>query len=195
MNRDLLFPTPIYTFDIGSFEFNKYLQERIIKWQSEDKGMTRTNVNGWHSLDNMHTKEEYKPLVEDFYKAQRMIYKEENYNSEPYLGSMWANINFLEGFNKQHMHPNSLWSGVYYVKTSENCGDLIIEDPKSVGLMMMPNREEPIPKYAAREIHYKPVAGRLIMFPAYLNHCVEANKSNDIRISISFNFLQKGMFV
>ena len=195
MNRDLLFPTPIYTFDIGSFEFNKYLQECIIKWQSEDKGMTRTNVNGWHSLDNMHTKEEYKLLVGDFYKAQRMIYKEENYNSEPYLGSMWANINFLEGFNKQHMHPNCLWSGVYYVKTSENCGDLIIEDPKSVGLMILPNREEPIPKYAAREVRYKPVAGRLIMFPAYLNHCVEANKSNDIRISISFNFLQKGMFV
>ena len=195
MNRDLLFPTPIYTFDIGSFEFNKYLQECIIKWQSEDKGMTRTNVNGWHSLDNMHTKEEYKLLVGDFYKAQRMIYKEENYNSEPYLGSMWANINFLEGFNKQHMHPNCLWSGVYYVKTSENCGDLIIEDPKSVGLMMMPNRKEPTPKYATREVHYKPVDGRLIMFPAYLNHCVEANKSNDIRISISFNFLQKAMFV
>jgi len=26
-------------------------------------------------------------------------------------------------------------------------------------------------------------------------HCVDPNKSNDIRISVSFNFLQKGMFV
>ena len=36
---------------------------------------------------------------------------------------------------------------------------------------------------------------RLIMFPAWLMHCVDPNESNDIRISVSFNFLQKGMFV
>jgi hypothetical protein len=26
-------------------------------------------------------------------------------------------------------------------------------------------------------------------------HCVDPNESNEIRISVSFNFLQKGMFV
>jgi|TARA_R110001592_G_scaffold144045_1_gene367045 uncharacterized protein (TIGR02466 family) len=195
MNKDLLFPTPIYSMDIGNVNFNKYLEKHILKWKEEDKGMQRTNVNGWHSLDNMQTKKEYQPLIEDLYKAQKIIYEKENYLSEPILGSMWANINFSEGYNKPHMHPNSLWSGVYYVKTPNNCGDLKIEDPKSVSLMVMPNRKEPLPSYAEREINYKPVAGRLIMFPAYLNHCVEPNKSNDIRISISFNFLQKGMFL
>ena len=30
------------------------------------------------------------------------------------------------------------------------------------------------------------------MFPYYLWHSVEPNKSNDIRISVSFNFIQKG---
>jgi len=33
------------------------------------------------------------------------------------------------------------------------------------------------------------------MFPAWLMHCVDPNKSNDIRISVSFNFLQKGLMV
>jgi hypothetical protein len=32
------------------------------------------------------------------------------------------------------------------------------------------------------------------MFPSWLNHTVDVNKSNDIRISVSFNFLQAGMF-
>jgi ectoine hydroxylase-related dioxygenase (phytanoyl-CoA dioxygenase family) len=32
----------------------------------------------------------------------------------------------------------------------------------------------------------------LIMFPAWLWHCVEENKSNDVRISVSFNFVQEG---
>jgi uncharacterized protein (TIGR02466 family) len=195
MKQELHFSTPIYNFDIGNNNFNKYLEEHIIRWQSEDKGIQRTNVNGWHSLDSMHQKEEYKPLVEDLYKAQKIIYEKENYNLEPYLGNMWANINYPGASNMKHMHPNSLWSGVYYVKTPENCGNLRIEDPKSVGLMMTPNRKDPLPSYAEREITYKPVAGRLIIFPSYLNHCVETNKSNDIRISVSFNFLQKGMFL
>ena len=47
-----------------------------------------------------------------------------------------------------------------------------------------------------RETHYEPIAGRCIMFPSWLMHCVDPNESNDIRISVSFNFLQKkGMFV
>ena len=195
MKQNLHFAVPVYSFDIGNPNFNEYLEKHILKWQSEDKGMHRTNIKGWHSNDNMYTREEYKPLVKDLYKAQRMIYEEENYLSEPVLGSMWANVNPSEAFNMPHMHPNSLWSGVYYIKTPENCGDLKVEDPRFASLMGMPNRKEPWPKHCAREIAYEPVAGRLIMFPSYLMHRVEPNKSNDIRISVSFNFLQKGMYV
>ena len=195
MKQELHFATSVYIFDIGNNNFNKYLEEHILKWQKEDKGIQRTNVNGWHSLDSMHKKEEYKPLVEDLYKAQKIIYEKENYNLEPYLGNMWANVNSPGAYNRPHIHPNSLWSGVYYVKTPKNCGDLKIEDPTSIGLMTLPNRKEPIPKHSLREISYDPIAGRLIMFPSYLNHCVDTNNSNDIRISVSFNFLQKGMFV
>jgi uncharacterized protein (TIGR02466 family) len=32
---------------------------------------------------------------------------------------MWANINPPGGYNRAHTHPNSLWSGVYYVKDSK----------------------------------------------------------------------------
>tara|TARA_R110000782_G_scaffold236678_2_gene322782 strand:- start:300 stop:890 length:591 start_codon:yes stop_codon:yes gene_type:complete len=196
MKQDLHFATPVYSFDIGNSNFNKYLENHILKWRSEDKGIDRTNVDGWHSQDNMYTKEEYKPLVEDLYTAQKKIYEKEGYLSEPVLGNMWANVNLPGGYNRPHMHPNSLWSGVYYIKTPENCGELKIEDPKSVGLMMSPKRRaKNLPEYALREFHYTPVSGKLIMFPSYLNHCVDINKSNDIRISVSFNFLQKGMFL
>ena len=195
MKQDLHFAIPVYKFDIGNNEFNNYLETEILKMQSEDKGLERTNIKGWHSKDNMHLKEQFKPLVDDLYQAQKMIYEEENYLSEPVLGNMWANVNPLDAFNMPHMHPNSLWSGVYYIKTPENCGNLKIEDPKFAGLMTMPNRKEPQPRHCARVVSYNPIAGRLIMFPSYLMHFVEPNKSNDIRISVSFNFLQKGMFL
>ena len=46
-----------------------------------------------------------------------------------------------------------------------------------------------------RETNCEPIAGRLIMFPSWVTHCVDPNDSDDLRISVSFNFLQKGMHV
>jgi uncharacterized protein (TIGR02466 family) len=194
MNKELFFATPIYVADIGSPQLNKHLEHHIIEWSKRDKGLQKTNMNGWHSETNMHKLPEYIDLVDLLFKAQFHIYKEELLDNEPFLGNMWANINYKGGYNRPHMHPNSLWSGVYYVKTPENCGHLKVEDPKSVAAMTHPKRKEgQLPSYLWREVHYQPIAGRLIMFPAWLNHCVDPNQSDDIRISISFNFLQAGM--
>ena len=98
--------------------------------------------------------------------------------------------------NRAHQHPNSLWSGVYYVKAPSNSGYLKIDDPRSSAAMVRPKQKEgKLPPRLFRETHYEPIAGRCIMFPSWLTHCVDPNESNDIRISVSFNFLQKGMFV
>jgi len=109
---------------------------------------------------------------------------------------MWANVNPPGGMNRAHVHPNCLWSGVYYIKAPKNSGHLKIDDPRASAAMVRPNQKKgPVPPRLFRETHYEPVAGRCIMFPSWLMHCVDPNQSNDIRISVSFNFLQKGMFV
>jgi uncharacterized protein (TIGR02466 family) len=109
---------------------------------------------------------------------------------------MWANINPPGGMNRAHQHPNSLWSGVYYIKAPKNSGHLKIDDPRSPAAMVRPKQKEgKTPARLWRETDYEPIAGRCIMFPSWLMHCVDPNNSNDIRISVSFNFLQRGMFV
>ena len=60
MNRELYFPTPVYVKDINDLTLNKQLERDIITWSNQDKGIRRTNINGWHSTDDMHTKPEYK---------------------------------------------------------------------------------------------------------------------------------------
>ena len=57
------------------------------------------------------------------------------------------------------------------------------------------NPPDTAPTRLWREVHYEPIAGRCIMFPAWLIHGVDPNNSNDIRISVSFNFLQKCMVI
>jgi len=192
MNRELFFPTPIYIKDVGTPELNQRLETDILNWMNQDKGIQRTNVNGWHSESNMADRPEYRELVDLLFKMQFEIYQEEQLDSEPFLGNMWANVNPKGGFNRTHIHPNSLWSGVYYVKTPPNCGHLKLEDPRSISLMTRPRMKPgPQPGRLWREVHYEPVAGRLIMFPSWFNHCVDPNQSDDIRISVSFNFMQK----
>ena len=194
IHRELFFATPVYVKDIANSEYNKYLEDKIVAWSQNNPGLKKTNMNGWHSPTDMHLKPEYKHLIEELHIAQQEIYKDECLGSEPFLGNMWANINYKDGFNRPHIHPNSLWSGVYYVKTPKKCGHLKIEDTRTMSLMSRPkkiNKEEP--KHLWKEVHFEPIAGRLIMFPSWVNHCVDPNESDDIRISVSFNFLQKGL--
>ncbi len=196
MHRELHFPTPVYIADIEHPTLNQELEKDIIEWSKQDKGITRTNVQGWHSTTNMHELPQFKKLVDMLYACQKTIYDQEHLDSEPVLGNMWANINPPGGMNRAHQHPNSLWSGVYYIKAPKNCGYLKIDDPRSVACMSRPRQKDgEKPARLFRETHYEPIAGRCIMFPSWLMHCVDPNNSNDIRISVSFNFLQKCMVV
>ena len=196
MIRELHFPTPIYILDIKDKNLNAQLEKDVISWMNQDKGVIRTNIKGWHSTTNMHERPEFKRLVNALYEAQKKIYIEEHLESEPVLGNMWANVNPPGGMNRAHQHPNSLWSGVYYIKAEKNSGQLKIDDPRAAASMVRPKQKsDKVPSRLWRETHYEPIAGRCIMFPSWVMHCVDPNESNDIRISVSFNFLQKGMFV
>ena len=192
--KDQVFPTTIYAKDLQLN--NDIIADHIVEWSKNDRGVNKTNVNGWHSTTDMHKKPEYKLLIDELYKMQHEIYKEELLDSEPFLGNMWANINYEGGYNMPHVHANSLFSGVYYVKSNPNSGRLVCDDPRSGIQHVMPIRKKGnLPKHLCRSIEIEPTPGRLIMFPAWLWHHVSPNLSKDIRISISFNFLQKGLMV
>ena len=191
MIKEGFFPTIIYAEDF-KLDTNQMAQN-IIQWSKEDKGVKKTNVNGWHSETNMHNKPEYKPLVDELFKMVHQVFNEEFLDKQPILGNMWANINYQGGYNKPHVHPNALFSGVYYVKTSPNCGRLICQDPRPGIQTCMPTRKKiEIPKYLWRDVHLQPAENRAIIFPSWLWHSVEPNQSNENRISISFNFIQDG---
>ena len=188
------FPTPVYIKEIpNAVELNQYLEKQILKWNKEDpKGVSKTNAGGWHSTTDMNKKQEYNPLSKELFAMQDEIYTKEYLTMKPVLGNMWANINFPGGFNRPHLHPNALFSGVYWVKTPEKSGDLMLYEPRPGVHTIMPNRKKgKLPPELWREVYYKPKAGVAIMFPSWLWHEVKPNESNDTRISVSFNFLQR----
>jgi uncharacterized protein (TIGR02466 family) len=185
------FPTLIYAEDVNLN--TQQLANDIVMWSKKDKGLKKTNVNGWHSETNMHELPQFKSLVDELFKMVSEVFKQEHLDREPRIGNMWANINYPGGYNKPHIHPNSLFSGVYYIKAEANSGKLICNDPRPGIQTNMPVRKQgQPPKHLWREVHLDPKVNRILMFPSWLWHCVEPNESNDIRISVSFNFIQDG---
>jgi len=185
------FPTIVYGKDV-QLDNNKLAQD-IVNWSNQDKGVSKTNYKGWHSTTDMGQKPEYQQLVTELLRMQKEIYDNEHIDRHARLGNMWANINPTDGMNQPHIHPNSLFSGVYYVKSQPNAGRLKIYDPRPGVQLIMPTRKPGNPgRDMWRDANIEPVVGRIIMFPAWLWHSVEPNKSNDLRISVSFNFIQDG---
>ena len=129
---------------------------------------------------------------------QKEIYQRLNYSDEttPMMDNMWANVNYKYAYNKNHIHPGAQWSGVYYIKSPEESGNIWFTDPRAqLSMDMTLYNSSKRPNSQIREVYYKPVEGRLIMFPGWLTHEVEMNKSDlkgekGHRVSISFNFKQ-----
>ena len=185
------FPTLVYGKDVQLN--NNQLAQDIVNWSNQDKGVSKTNVKGWHSTTDMHTKSEYSQLITELMRMQKEIYDNEHIARYARLGNMWANINPPGSMNMPHIHPNALFSGVYYVKSNPKSGRLKIMDPRPGAQLYMPTRK---PGDAGRDMwkdaNIEPIEGRIIMFPSWLWHSVEENISDDIRISVSFNFIQDG---
>ena len=187
------FPTQIYIKDIpNAISLNQYLEQKILQWSQQDKGVSKTNAGGWHSTTDMNTNEDYNDITRELFAMQDEIFAKEKLTLKPVLGNMWANINYPGNYNRPHIHPNALFSGVYWVKAPVQSGNFMVYDPRPGVQMSMPNRKEgKLPSELWREVHYEPKAGTAIMFPAWLWHEVKPNESNDTRISVSFNFLQR----
>jgi uncharacterized protein (TIGR02466 family) len=199
MNRDLWFPTAAYHISVTNHkELNASFLKHIKKWRKKDPGLNKTNSGGWHSPINMHTKEEYKPLVKELQTMQEAVCREEGYTKPMFIGNMWANINYPGCFNRTHLHPNCPWSGVYYIQTPKDCGNLYLEDPRHGSNMFLP-KQLPIIKIPSRlwkQVEYPPREGKLLIFPAFLSHHVGINYSKQKgekgwRVSVSFNLVQQ----
>ena len=187
------FPTIIYAKDVNLD--NRLFEREVIEWSKKDNGVNRTNVNGWHSQTDMHKIPVFKPLVDELFKMQEEIFVNEHLDRGPRLGNMWANINPTYSYNKTHTHPNSMWSGVYYIKVPKNSGKLFLEDPRPGPNTHMPRREDNLPEQLWRVCAYEPLEGRMIFFPSWLPHGVDINMNTDKgeknwRISVSYNFIQ-----
>ncbi|ACT58145.1 TIGR02466 family protein [Hirschia baltica] len=104
------------------------------------------------------------------------------------MDSFWINILNPLAAHSGHIHPHSVISGTYYVKTPEGAGALKLEDPRLAMMMNAPAIAKDAPLSAKRFVYEKPEPGTVMMWESWLRHEVTANMGEDLRISISFNY-------
>ncbi|UZK67715.1 TIGR02466 family protein [Sphingomonas sp. M1-B02] len=201
--RNNYFPTMVYQYDVvNCAEINKRLLELTYAERESGVAVNKSNtaeLGSWHSATMLHKNPAYQPILTEIDAALGRISDELNYATDQVLKitTMWSIINPPGNGNRAHVHPNSLWSGVYYVQAPENAGKIEFIDPRTVLIMNQPKYEtkKKRPRDCWTKVNFKPVPGRMIIFPAWLYHGVDINTSKEKgraadRIIISFNINQ-----
>ena len=199
--REFFFSVPFFYHDVeNAQDLNRKLVHDILKWKERDEdGIIRSNHMGWHSEDDMQDRHEFQELTKIINDVQNKICEAEEYNSEKKLviDSMWANVSQKYAYNSYHYHPNSLWSGVYYVQCPPDCGQIIFGSRQVLTYPEPDYKKDMIDRQPHQwtKVEYKPIEGRVIIFPSHVGHEVFQNLTDvegqeGYRISISFNSLQ-----
>ena len=96
----------------------------------------------------------------------------------------WANRNPKGSKHHEHVHPNSIISGVMYFQINEKLPPIQFSKDRQDSMKLEPEKYN----LMNSEIFMLPCKpGELILFPSSLKHSVPINQGEEDRISISFN--------
>ena len=100
----------------------------------------------------------------------------------------WANVNPPGASHRMHAHPNNFLSGVYYVSVPAGADTINFHDPRPQTGQIRP----PVTALTAEntdQVVVRIAEGTLLLFPAWLMHSVDANPTQERRVSVSFNLM------
>ena len=127
------------------------------------------------------------PLIPLITEKANLIHKElglTEFHKQKIL-RMWANENNNGAIDQPHIHTRSMFSGVYYPKAEDGCGELTFMTPIT-SLDYVINRDYVAKRtdFTSGELCLQPKTGMLVMFPSWLMHYVRPSPTQ--RISIAF---------
>jgi uncharacterized protein (TIGR02466 family) len=191
MNLELWFPQPIWfkDYEVDFSESVAYIQEL----KKTSPGRKFTNIGGWQSEDvDLESIKELAVPFDVVRKGLEYIVQDlQQYGFGKFrLANAWINVNKGANFNKEHVHPGVTFSGCLYLKVSDKSGHISFTRPDN--MMLYPGFGSDKKDIFYLSANYKPVIGRLLVFPAWLSHMVLPSEDDEERISISFNFTHEG---
>ena len=96
----------------------------------------------------------------------------------------WANRNPKGSKHHEHVHPNSIVSGVMYFQINEKLPPISFSKDRQDGIKL---NAEKYTHINSESFMLPCKSGELILFPSSLKHSVPINQGDQDRISVSFN--------
>ena len=167
------------------------LEEECIRRSTLDSGRIASNSGGWQSNYIYPDDDYFSEFILEMEKQANNFAKGLEIYQKGKIANLWININGYKDSNRRHHHPESIISGVFYVKVPDKSSKLRFFHP-SVDLMSRDwglNVNLKCNKYTSSIWEILPEEGKLLLFPSWLEHEVDQNLSQEKRISISFNLI------
>lgn len=183
-----MFPTLVWKIQLEE-QLRNTISTRALPALSLMRGQTLRPGQAWQSVQTLHTLTELQDLVAPVRDAVASILKFLRLGYDAFeITACWATVLAPGAAHKVHDHPNNFLSGVYYVGTHAGADTINFHDPRSQAGVIRP----PVVELTAEnteQVVVRVTDGTLLLFPAYLRHSVDANTSQEERISISFNIM------
>jgi uncharacterized protein (TIGR02466 family) len=144
---------------------------------------------GWQSAQALHTLEEFQDLAACVRQAVAAVLRFLKIGYDAFeISACWATVLATGAAHHIHHHPNNYLSAVYYLRTHRGADTINFHDPRSqTGIIRPPVTA--LTAYNTDHVVVKVQKGTLLVFPSYLQHSVDANTSEEERISVSFNIM------
>ena len=193
------FGTPISLRTLATAEvLNRGLERAILMRAERGEANRISNVGGWQSLSDLldWPEPEIKLLTQEVDRAIQQISalpsvlqpRAGKPGPVKYTAYGWANVNRSGHYNMLHLHPGNHWSVVYYVAAGKPNPDtpmngrIELRDPRPAAVFAK------MPGFTCGQpLLIRPEPGMMLVFPAWIEHCVHPYFGEGPRISIAIN--------
>jgi len=172
-----VFPTPVY-------------RDELIITQSFDHIEFYQTDNSYQSCSN-DVLSLYPQLKQQLQHHVDQYTQQLGYTSSLSITTSWLNKHHQFHYAQQHVHANSIVSGVLFITIPDDSGLFVISkqpnithDLFTVHVKMDTNTITP---YNTDTFNVVPQENILLLFPSSLPHSVTPNRSNQVRLTLAFN--------
>lgn len=195
MQRQDLWATPLWYFEVPPSLINPGdIVKDAYTHQKSDTGVVYSNVGGYQS-SALTMKDHVPPtltkLMRILVEQCQACAKEFGFDRQLGISNYWININKKHHYNKMHIHTSSILSGSYYAATPPQSGGIVFHNRPETSYIV-----EELIRVGGRNTSFTtttqvcmPKPGAVVVFPGWLQHSVEENRSDEDRISIAFNLV------
>lgn len=193
-----LFPTPLYLCNAKYYTNDVINLDNINYDEFYDNGLESSGKVLVSNDQNILTNKKYsviKKYCDDAICDYTYNILGVSSKIKPILTCSWMLIGYPGAVTGNHLHQNSVFSGIFYIKSSETSGDLVLSQPSFIPTSFSTTIRPEIENhniFNSKNFVYTPKDNDIVIFPSHVYHEVTKNNSEELRCAIAFNYFLEG---